>query len=113
MIAGSACGRHMRLRRSDFGLWDYSKRRMWARLPADLQDGYRLAWWLQRAQKARAVRELLDLAPWIEGQVAIGVLMAAAQGRHGHVARSALRLIAAVTPPAERALHVRLIEAMV
>lgn len=99
----------MRLRRSDFALWDYPKRATWRCIKFALRcrgphgelkesDSDTLAWALKRAN---------DRATWVIGQratflswlVAVGTVATEAEAFMGHQARAAVERIRRTTEP--------------
>ena len=90
----------MRLRRSDFALWDYQKQARWHALQHLLWcanvweqrvDFEReLAWWLQRGN-TRGLRALRQRVPWVAWLCALGVLSTQAQHPMAYAQRGALR----------------------
>lgn len=78
----------IRLRRSDFILWEYPKRRMWRELhialqhprnhllspESKLQDPMYIYWWMKRARNARGIYALGERCPFLAWFMMTGFL---------------------------------------
>lgn len=81
----------MRLRRSDFALWDVPRRMTWrTRMSNRLSDDW-FTWSIKRAKDSRGVYAILDRTPVLTLVCGIAMLCHEAQFHHGRDARIALR----------------------
>ena len=101
----------MRLRRSDFAVWDYPKRRTWREIKFALRrrrgevresDDNTLAWALKRAN-GRGVFLVRKHATFLAWMVAVGEVAIESDKTMGHQARDAIRRIMATTTREETA----------
>ena len=90
----------MKLRRSDFALWDYPTQARWRALQHllwcangwDQRDNFEreLAWWLMRGN-TRGLYALHQRVPWLAWLCALGVLRVRGKAPLAYSARGALR----------------------
>ena len=102
----------VRLRRSDFALWDYPKQARWHALQHLLwcanvweqRDDFErdLAWWLQRGN-TRGLHALRQRVSWVAWLCALGVLREQARAPMAHSTRVALQRCLAVMDNEEHA----------
>lgn len=84
----------MRLRRSDFALWDVAKRRTWRRLRRQAaQEDVVWVWMLKRAKETRGVYAIVCRTPVLTLLCGVALLCHEAQAAQGHTARLTLRRV--------------------
>lgn len=93
----------LRLRRSDFLIWDYYKRGRWKRIKRAIKAGDEetIAWAMKRAN-GRGLHVIAYRSPWLAWMIAIGIVAIEAERPMGHHARLTIRRLKRVIKPEDK-----------